>query len=321
MSLARIRSAQDAHDWLRDRWDADGRYEWVVEDDEGTALGRVGLHNREDVEVGYWVLPAARGRGVASRAARAVARHGHDVLGLARIGLVHAVGNPASCRVAAAAGFGYEGTARAQYEHLDGVRYDYHHHARLATDPWEPLAPTQRVPETVRGEGLVLTPWASTDLPAILEAATDPDIRVWAAVPFADEVGAARWLAGETVWDGHLSWAVRESDSGPVLARVALHHLLPTHGRAEVGYWVLPRARGRGVCSRAVRTATSYGAATLGLERVELYHAVENGASCGVARAAGYRAEGVLRRAFRYGDGRLHDDHLHAWLPGDSEVP
>ena len=59
-----------------------------------------------------------------------------EVLGLPRIGLVHAVENPASCRVAESAGFALEGTARQEFEHADGRRYDYHHHARLAADPW-----------------------------------------------------------------------------------------------------------------------------------------------------------------------------------------
>ena len=138
-SLARIDSAADAAAWLENRWDTPWQHEWVVEDEQGLRAGRVGLHRHwadGDVEVGYWVLPEHRGRTVATRAAIAAARYGHDVLGLPRIGLVHAVENPASCRVAESAGFALEGTARQEFEHADGRRYDYHHHARLAADPW-----------------------------------------------------------------------------------------------------------------------------------------------------------------------------------------
>lgn len=138
-SLARIHDAADATSWIEGRWDAPWQYEWVVESGTGEPLGRVGLHRHwadGDVEVGYWVLPDHRGRAVATRAAVAAAHFGHDVLGLPRIGLIHAVANPASCRIAAAAGFALEGTARQEFEHPDGRRYDYHHHARLSGDPW-----------------------------------------------------------------------------------------------------------------------------------------------------------------------------------------
>jgi ribosomal-protein-alanine N-acetyltransferase len=59
----------------------------------------------------------------------------------------------------------------------------------------------------------------------------------------------------------------------------------------------------------------------LGWHRVELYHAVENGRSCAVARRAGFPFEGVMREAMRYPvDGRWSDEHLHARLVSDPAV-
>jgi RimJ/RimL family protein N-acetyltransferase len=55
--------------------------------------------------------------------------------GLMRVQLEHAVSNPASCRVAVAAGFLLEGTARSAYAVPDGGREDCHLHGRLPTDP------------------------------------------------------------------------------------------------------------------------------------------------------------------------------------------
>ncbi|MFF2076743.1 GNAT family N-acetyltransferase [Kitasatospora sp. NPDC058162] len=85
--------------------------------------------------VGYWLLAAARGRGLATRVTDAVTRWGVRTAGVRRIELYHAVGNDSSCRVAARAGFPYEGTLRASYRHGDGPYHDEHLHARLATDP------------------------------------------------------------------------------------------------------------------------------------------------------------------------------------------
>ena len=55
------------------------------------------------VEVGYWTVAHARGRGVAPRALNAVSDWAFDTLaadGLERLELLHQVDNVASCRVA-----------------------------------------------------------------------------------------------------------------------------------------------------------------------------------------------------------------------------
>jgi ribosomal-protein-alanine N-acetyltransferase len=55
------------------------------------------------------------------------------VVGLHRVQLDHSTGNNASCRVAAKAGFRFEGTRRGQALPEDGW-HDMHMHARVAGD-------------------------------------------------------------------------------------------------------------------------------------------------------------------------------------------
>lgn len=86
-------------------------------------------------KIGYRVLPSARGRGVARQMVDAVTRWAFDERGLMRVQLEHAVGNPASCRVAEGAGFRLEGTARSAYALPGGGREDCHIHGRLPADP------------------------------------------------------------------------------------------------------------------------------------------------------------------------------------------
>jgi RimJ/RimL family protein N-acetyltransferase len=83
-------------------------------DDAGGRVlaGNVGLKNREETgrigeretaEIGYWTAVAARGRGIAPAAVRAVTDWVFDTFagdGLRQIMLVHDIDNPASCRVA-----------------------------------------------------------------------------------------------------------------------------------------------------------------------------------------------------------------------------
>jgi RimJ/RimL family protein N-acetyltransferase len=76
------------------------------------------------------MLPAARGRGVASVALAAMCRWAFDDLGLHRLDLVHSEHNPASCAVATRNGFEHEGLMRHFGLHDDGW-HDYHRHARI----------------------------------------------------------------------------------------------------------------------------------------------------------------------------------------------
>jgi RimJ/RimL family protein N-acetyltransferase len=97
-------------------------------------IGRVGFRtlNLADGlgEAVYRVLPAARGRHLAARALTTVTEWMFDHVDFHRMTLTHSTHNPASCRVAAKAGYDYEGTQRQQGLHLDGW-HDMHLHARI----------------------------------------------------------------------------------------------------------------------------------------------------------------------------------------------
>jgi RimJ/RimL family protein N-acetyltransferase len=87
----------------------------IVPRETGRLAGMVGI-GRADwdagvAETGYWIGPAARGRGYVTEAVRAVASHAFG-LGLVRIELLAAVGNVASQNVAERAGFTREGVLR-----------------------------------------------------------------------------------------------------------------------------------------------------------------------------------------------------------------
>jgi RimJ/RimL family protein N-acetyltransferase len=107
-------------------WRDDDRLSFAVveaDDSGGYVLpGNVGLKNREETgligeretaEIGYWTAVAARVRGVAPAAVRAVTDWIFDAFAgasLWQIMLVHDVGNRASCRVAEKAGYPVPGT-------------------------------------------------------------------------------------------------------------------------------------------------------------------------------------------------------------------
>jgi [ribosomal protein S5]-alanine N-acetyltransferase len=137
---ARSMSLEQAQAWVdfeRSRWECEQGGSWAITRDT-TVLGRVGIGgvSLDEARAGvtYWVLPEARGRGVAARALAAVAEWAFDDIGFHRMELDHSTTNPASCRVATRAGFVAEGIARARALHLDGW-HDMHSHGLLAADP------------------------------------------------------------------------------------------------------------------------------------------------------------------------------------------
>jgi RimJ/RimL family protein N-acetyltransferase len=84
---------------------------------DGRLLGNLCLKHtdwRKGVtEVGYWMLPAGRGRGAATASCRTLSRWALAQEPIHRVVLVAAAENTASCRVAEKAGFVFEGLARS----------------------------------------------------------------------------------------------------------------------------------------------------------------------------------------------------------------
>ncbi|MFQ6853418.1 GNAT family N-acetyltransferase [Streptomyces sp. 35M1] len=121
----------------RQDWEREKGCHWAVARDSGEVLGRMALRG-VDFEDGvanaaYWVLPAARGAGIASRALAAVSAWALGDIGFHRLELDHSTRNDASCRVATKAGFLLEGTKRSAAVHDDG-RHAMHLHARVMGD-------------------------------------------------------------------------------------------------------------------------------------------------------------------------------------------
>ncbi|MGW2032026.1 GNAT family N-acetyltransferase [Streptomyces sp. NPDC001761] len=167
--------------------------------------------------------------------------------------------------------------------------------------------------------GTLLRPWRAGDAPAVHAAFEDPVLRHWhgRSCDSADE--AAGWI---TQWRGgwaderEAQWAVVDEATDELLGRVALRRIVLSDGVAEIAYWTVAGARGRGVALRAATALTRWAFDEVGFHRLELMHAIANPASCRVAGKAGFALEGTKRSAYLHQDG-WHDMHLHARVRGD----
>ncbi|WP_433612040.1 GNAT family N-acetyltransferase [Dactylosporangium sp. CA-139114] len=187
----------------------------------------------------------------------------------------------------------------------------------LVADVLKPGSLAALTQPTLTAEGLTLRPWRLADQPVVLAAYADPAIQRWHCRAM-DEDEAAAWVAAwPERWstETRAGWAVT-TDGDEVAGQISLRSLQLVDGQAEVSYWVLPAFRGRRIAPRALGALAGWAFGTLGLHRLEVRHSVENTASCRVATAAGFAAEGVQRKALRHLDG-WHDMHVHARLDTD----
>jgi RimJ/RimL family protein N-acetyltransferase len=315
----------DAHFFIgeivRPGWESGENPIWLITDRSSQqVLGTVGLTARLPgvFEVGYWLTPSARGRGLMTESVGLVCDFGFGPLGADRIEWQAVVGNVASRQVADRLGFTFEGTARGRLR-KGGASADAWIASLLPQDsrtrerdrllPW--------VPVPLASEHIALRAAEPGDAEWVAEAYADPDVTQWNPAEVSDLESAAQWIRSRGDWTGgdHASWLICDRVNGRRLGSVSLHKVNEENLSASIGYWTHPAQRGRGAASRAVQLVSAWALEQLGLKRVELIHAVANHASCKVAERSGFALEGTVRNGERYGDGQWYDEHIHGRVP------
>jgi RimJ/RimL family protein N-acetyltransferase len=146
----------------------------------------------------------------------------------------------------------------------------------------------------------------------------DPELREAGNLPaFGREelVGSIRELPLLAESGRLLALAALDARSGEVIGGGTLHHLDSERRIIEIGYFVLPHARGRGVATTIARLLADH-AFSLGIERVAAYVNVGNVASERVVERVGFTREGVVR-SMPKPDGRRVDKTLFSLLPDE----
>lgn len=182
------------------------------------------------------------------------------------------------------------------------------------------------LPPLVDGDLSLRVP-APADVSAITAICQDPDIQRWTRVPspYAEEDARTFVLmAIGALAEGTGAHLLLMPRSGPAeqiwgCVGVSCH---PRDLTGELGYWVAPQARRRGLATRAVRLLAGFAFERLGLAALHLTAAVANDGSNRVARAVGFRHAGVLRSAMPDGasgdpQAPRTDVNVYDLLPGE----
>jgi ribosomal-protein-alanine N-acetyltransferase len=153
------------------------------------------------------------------------------------------------------------------------------------------------LPERLEGDDVLLRRLRPDDAAAYVAAfRADPELGRLLGMEQDPGEEAVRERAGravETAAEGkYVELAIGEEFAGTVF----LHSFDEHHRRAEVGFWLVPAARGRGLGSCAVACAVTWAFGELDLLRVEMTTTPDNEAVFGLARRLGFTEEGVLRK-------------------------
>jgi len=320
----------DALSWIREgapaQFATGGASYAIADPATDRLLGTVGLHHvdpsRAQGEVGYWVAPWARGRGVARAAVRAIAAHAFGE-GLARLEALVEWENAKSMRVLLAAGFGREGVRRAASAGRDGTRHDLVALVRLADDREEPVA--RALPDLPGGaltDGVVtLRRLGPDDADFYHDLLNTPDIvatMVPPVPPDRDEIrmrcgrAEAHWLFGDRA-----DLVIVDAPSGRPAGEIGLYYQEPATGQAMIGYAVADEFRGRGFATRASVLVARWAFAETGIKRLIAGTNPTNTGSQRVLAAAGFLREGYQRSRLPGIAGGRIDDVLWALLPQD----
>jgi RimJ/RimL family protein N-acetyltransferase len=184
-----------------------------------------------------------------------------------------------------------------------------------------PAVPPIPLPEPALADGEIrLREPGPGDIPALTAACQDPLIQrfTFVPVPYA-ESDARAFVAGRPAARAAgeaIALVMSPADGDELLGMIGLQRFDWDHRTCDIGYWVVPEARGRGAATRAVVLLSHWGIRELGMARIQLDADIDNLASQRVSERAGFTREGVLRSVIEV-KGRRWTEVIHSLIAED----
>jgi RimJ/RimL family protein N-acetyltransferase len=168
------------------------------------------------------------------------------------------------------------------------------------TDPVPSPKPTVRLTEPLRTERLILRHFTSSDLEAVYDMQSRPEVARYLYWSPRDRRGAAESLQEKVKCtrieaEGDiLNLAAERAPGGPVIGDLMLHYVSAKHRQAEIGYIFHPEAQGQGLATEAARAMVDLAFGALEAHRVFGQIDARNTASARVLERLGLRREAHL---------------------------
>ncbi len=173
----------------------------------------------------------------------------------------------------------------------------------------------------LKTERLLLRSLGEEDIEPTVAMFSDEAARRWLSAPQPYTVEDARRWCTQTAHTLHqlgdgINWTIADRETGRFIGGIGVKETNWARACTEVGYAVGGWARGHGYATEATRAVAEWVLRDLRFQRLELFAAVDNAASCRVAEKAGFVREGVARNAGITPAG-LQDMVMFAMIPAD----
>lgn len=120
--------------------------------------------------------------------------------------------------------------------------------------------------------------------------------------------------------DHYYMWAIVPKDYGKVIGSISVVGGSDQHGHCEIGYCISKAYWGQGITTEAFQGGViQFLLKTIGYERIQALHHVENIASGRVMQKAGLTHEGCKRHYHKNAEGHYYDCELYGIIRGDLE--
>lgn len=251
--------------------------------------------------VAYSLHPEGRGRGLMTRALRLAAREFFTSYGGQRLHWAAFRGNLKSWKVAWACGFSWHATIPQATLWNGELRDDWVASLGRDDDVATPKTPSLNFPEITTGE-LRLRAWRPDDVES-LEPPDHPEhFLPHRAIPPLDGFESWRLTRIEHLMLGEgLSWCIAEAATDRALGYVTIFSRSgPISDFAELGYYLAPSARGRGIAATAASHAVEHAfrpssEGGLGIRRLVATTTADNHGSNHTLRRVGFTEFGRER--------------------------
>ena len=170
--------------------------------------------------------------------------------------------------------------------------------------------------EDLEGDGIRIRLFREHDAEAYAAATSDAEVLAHSGLPRRHTPDSARALFAQyNAGADFVQRAVADARTDELLGTVILFNVARHEARCEVGFWLVPGARGRGVATTAVRLACDWAVGTWGIERFDAHSDIDNPRAHAVLERNGFTREGVLRGWGARGAERVDAVHFGRLAP------
>ncbi len=167
----------------------------------------------------------------------------------------------------------------------------------------------------LKGKNIILRALKKSDVPSIFKYTKSPDIPRYTFVPSPNTTEHIETFIKKfhkfARKGTSYAFGITEPDADEVIGALGIHNVSAIHKKAEIGYWLAKKFRGRGIMPEAIGLALKFCFKELKLHRVQAPTLPDNDISQKLLISCGFKYEGRLRNYYRHHN-RIKDAYMYA---------